>query len=244
MSLTELIVLGTGNAEALRYWNTNWLVRTDAAHILIDCGFTIKYALRDVGLSLQSIDAVFITHVHGDHVYGLERLGFESRYVYQRRPILYLESDLYQPLWEKCLAGSMGYTSCGVSRLEDFFEVRIIENHAFTIGGCFFRTFPTDHTIGKPSYGVVLNERVLCTGDTNVLPDLEAFFPEGLILHDACLQAQNPVHATLHDLIAGYTPALRRRMLLIHHGDEVDFYRALIEREFRGAAIQGQVISL
>ena len=79
---------------------------------------------------------------------------------------------------------------------------------------------------------------------SNVLPDLEAFFPEGLILHDACLQAQNPVHATLHDLIAGYTPALRRRMLLIHQGDEVDFYRALIEREFRGAAIQGQVISL
>ncbi len=244
MENTYLTLIGTGNAESLRYWNTGALVRIDTQHVLIDCGFTIKYALRDIDISLQKIDAVFITHVHGDHVHGLERLGFESRYVYNRRPILYLEEDLYSPLWDKCLAGSMGNTSCGSSRIEDFFDVRIIENHTFTIGDCIFRTFPTPHTVGKPSYGVVLNERVMLTSDTNLITDLDQSFPNGIIFHDCCLQAENPVHATLSELIEGYSLALRKRMFLVHYGDEIDFYRALIRREFCGVATQGQVISL
>ncbi|CAK0761564.1 Lactamase_B domain-containing protein [Gammaproteobacteria bacterium] len=244
MADAHLVLLGTGNAESLRYWNTNALVRTGEANILIDCGFTIKYALAEVGLTLREIDAVFVTHAHGDHVHGLERLGFESRYVYQRRPTLYLETDLYSVVWDRCLSGSMGHTSCGANRLEDFFDVHLIKNHTFTAGGCRFHTFPTPHTIGKPSYGVVLNERVLFTSDTNLIPHLDTFFPAGTIIHDCCLQTQNPVHATLHELIFGYLGTLRRRVFLSHYGDGIDFYRTLIEREFAGVAAQGQVIEL
>ena len=244
MTDVHLVLLGTGNAESLQYWNTNALVRTPTHNILIDCGFTIKYALAHIGLTLREVDAVFVTHAHGDHIHGLERLGFESRYVYQRRPTLYLEEDLYPILWEKCLAGSMGHTSCGSNRLEDFFDVQIIADHIFTVGCCRFRSFPTLHTVGKPSYGVVLNEQVLFTSDTNLILDLDSFFPVGRIIHDCCLQAQNPVHATLQELIEGYSETLRQRMLLIHYGDEVDFYRSLMERKFSGVATQGQRIDL
>ncbi len=244
MAAPDLTVLGTGNAESLRYWNTSAWVRTNAGNLLIDCGFSVKPALHERGLSLQSVDSVFITHVHGDHVHGLERLGFESRYVYHRRPVLYLEEDLYHPLWEKCLAGSMGQTSCGSSRLEDFFDVRMIEHHTFTVGGCRFQTFPTPHTVGKPSYGLVINDRVLFTSDSTVIPELDAFFPHGFIFHDICLQAKNPVHATLSELIARYPLQVRQRMFLMHYGDEIDFYRALIDRQFLGVAEQGQVIEL
>ncbi|CAK0753325.1 Lactamase_B domain-containing protein [Gammaproteobacteria bacterium] len=244
MADANLVLLGTGSAESLHYWNSNALVRTPECNILIDCGFTIKYALADIGMTLQEVDAVFITHTHGDHIHGLERLGFEARYIYQRRPTLYLEADLYSIIWEQCLTGSMGQTSCGSNRLEDFFEVQIIKNHTFTVGGCHFRSFSTPHTIGKPSYGLVLNEQLLFTSDTNLIPNLETFFPSGPIIHDCCLQAQNPVHTTLHELIEGYPKTLRQRMTLIHYGDGVDFYRALMDREFFGVATQGQVIEL
>jgi phosphoribosyl 1,2-cyclic phosphodiesterase len=39
--------------------------------VLIDCGFTPGYVtiqLRKLGLNISDLDAVFITHVHGDHV--------------------------------------------------------------------------------------------------------------------------------------------------------------------------------
>lgn len=244
MMTPHLVLLGTGNAESLRYWNTNALVRTCEKNILIDCGFSIKYALSNIGLTTRDVDSVFITHAHGDHIHGLERLGFESRYVHQRRPRLYLEADLYSVVWDRCLSGSMGQTSNGPSQLEDFFDVRMIENHAFIDGNCNFRTFPTPHTEGKPSYGLVLNERILFTSDTNLIHHLNTFFPTGLIIHDCCLQAKNPVHATLHELIEKYPRDLRQRMLLIHYGDGVDVYRALMEREFLGIAAQGQMIEL
>ena len=49
------------------------LIETDAGAILIDCGLSFKQlALRveRVGLSLDELKAVFITHEHGDHVNG------------------------------------------------------------------------------------------------------------------------------------------------------------------------------
>lgn len=244
MSDPYLILLGTGDAESMRYWNNNALVRTPTENILIDCGFTIKYALSEIDLTLREIDGVFITHIHGDHVHGLERLGFESRYLYQRRPKLYLEPDLYSLLWDQCLAGSMADTSNGPSFLEDFFEIHFIQDHHFTAAGCHFRTFPTLHTLGKPSYGLIINEQLMFTSDTTPLPNLADFFSKGLIIHDVCLQAKNPVHATLQQLLAQYPLALRKRMLLIHYGDTIELYRALIEREFQGVAHQGQIFSL
>lgn len=43
---------------------------------LADCGEGAQRAMVRYGVPLQRIEAVFITHVHGDHVYGLE--GFLS----------------------------------------------------------------------------------------------------------------------------------------------------------------------
>lgn len=239
-----LKIIGTGNSESLRYWNSSALVFTPHNKILLDCGFTIKYALAEQQLTLSDIDAVFISHTHGDHVHGLERLGFESRYVYQRRPRLYLEANLYNLVWDRCLSGSMGNTSCGHTQLEDFFEVHIIENRNFTEDGCYFRVFPTPHTINKPSYGLIINEKIIFTSDTNLIPNLEYLINDGIIIHDCCLQSHNPAHATLHQLITAYPQHLRQRMLLTHYGDNLDFYRALMEKEFLGIATQGQIVNL
>jgi len=244
MSENCLQLIGTGNSESLRFWNSSALIYSENSKILIDCGFTIKYALAAQQLTLKDIDAVFITHIHGDHVHGLERLGFESRYIYHRRPRLYLEQDLYNLLWDRCLSGSMGNTSCGNTKLEDFFDVNIIKNNAFNESGCCFRTFTTPHTQGKPSYGLILNEKLLFTADTNLIPNTENLLPTGIIIHDCCLYANNPAHATINQLINSYPKKLRQRMLVTHYGDNIDFYRALINREFLGVAQQGQIIEL
>ncbi len=241
---SELILLGTGDAESLRYWNSNALIRGAGRNLLIDAGYTIKYALAGVGIELPAIDAIFISHVHGDHVHGLERIGFESRYSYNKRVTLYLEPEMYSLIWDHCLFGSMGYSDGGRNKLEDFFEVHLITNHQFYDGGCHFRTFPTPHTNGKPSYGITINQQLVFTSDTNIIPDLAQRHPQGLIVHDCCLQAYNPVHATLHELLQYYSRPLRQRMLLTHYGDQIPFYRSLIEQEFFGLAYQGQVISL
>lgn len=58
-------VLGSSSAgNATVVWNAN-------SAILIDCGFSPGYIanqLQKLGLSLQSLEAVFLTHIHRDHV--------------------------------------------------------------------------------------------------------------------------------------------------------------------------------
>jgi phosphoribosyl 1,2-cyclic phosphodiesterase len=65
----SLTVLGSGSGGNCS------LVTTGECRILIDCGFSARQVtqrLQRVGVDPASLDAVFITHEHGDHVTGLE----------------------------------------------------------------------------------------------------------------------------------------------------------------------------
>ncbi len=53
------------------------LICTDKTKILVDCGISAKKAnemLRALGLSLEDIDALLLTHEHTDHIKGAKRL--------------------------------------------------------------------------------------------------------------------------------------------------------------------------
>ncbi|WP_455380383.1 MBL fold metallo-hydrolase [Acidihalobacter prosperus] len=242
MSRRRLRFLGVGDSESINFWNTNLLLETESRRLLIDCGYTIKYALRDVGLTLGDIDAIAITHVHADHVFGLERFGYEMRYSYRRRIPLMLEPNIMSALWEQTLKGCMGRSSDGENRLEDFFNVKPISHHAFGFEGCQLHTFPTIHTPGMDTYGLIFDDDVIFTADSKPLDWLASDRSDRLILHDCSLQASNPVHATLEELIRVYPPQVRNRLLAIHYGDDLETYRSLIERELGGVAEQGNEV--
>ena len=49
-------------------------VGTDATHLLVDVGISGKRTeagLNELGIRLQDIDGVFLTHEHADHISGL-----------------------------------------------------------------------------------------------------------------------------------------------------------------------------
>ncbi len=55
-----------------------YYIGTDSYGILIDAGIairTIKKALKDVGIGMETIRAVFITHDHADHIKAVGGLG-------------------------------------------------------------------------------------------------------------------------------------------------------------------------
>ena len=54
------------------------LLRTENSTVLIDAGFSgkrIEQMLAGVGESLNTIDAVFLTHEHSDHAQGIRGLS-------------------------------------------------------------------------------------------------------------------------------------------------------------------------
>lgn len=240
----RLCFLGTGDSEAMDYWNTNLLLETAGRRLLIDCGYTIKYALRDMGLGVPDIDGILITHIHADHCFGLERFAYETRYTHGTRIPLYLPVDIYPGLWEQTLKGSMGHSSDGENRLDDFFDLQLIEDRRLRFGDATLELFPTDHTGGMATYGVIINNRLIFTSDTNPLPWLAADRSDRRIVHDCSLQAHNPVHATLDEIADFYPPEVRARMLAIHYGDAMPTRRAQIEAVLAGVAEQGGCIDV
>ena len=242
--MATLTMLGVGNSEAIDHWNNNAMITVGDRRFLIDAGYTIKFALRDRGLTLADVDAVFISHVHADHCFGLERLACECRFRYRFKPYLYLAPGIYEELWSQTLRGVMGQLGEGPATLEDFFRIVRLEEDTFEYHGVRLTYFQNRHTPNKPSYGLSINEHMLFSGDTKAIPETVTRFDPDTILHDCTLSDWNPVHASITELIDAYPRALQQKMHLMSYEDEYEQHRHRIERELAGFAHQGQKFTL
>ncbi|MGV3742504.1 MAG: MBL fold metallo-hydrolase [Burkholderiaceae bacterium] len=77
MNAIEIRFLGTSSGAPTKTRNVSALAirPADARHwYLVDCGEGTQHRLLFTNLSLFHLSAIFITHVHGDHCYGLPGL--------------------------------------------------------------------------------------------------------------------------------------------------------------------------
>lgn len=73
---TDVIPLGTSAAIPTSERHLSALaVERKGRLLLFDCGEGTQFRLLDAGLNRARVDAVFVTHLHGDHVYGLPGLA-------------------------------------------------------------------------------------------------------------------------------------------------------------------------
>lgn len=73
--MLDVCLLGTGGMMPLpNRWLTACIARCAGTTVLIDCGEGTQITLRQLGWSFKAIDAILITHYHGDHVSGLPGL--------------------------------------------------------------------------------------------------------------------------------------------------------------------------
>lgn len=63
-------------------------VRWGKAHLLLDCGASSLVAMKQVGLAPDSIDAVVVSHLHGDHFGGIPFLVLDQQFTRRERPLL------------------------------------------------------------------------------------------------------------------------------------------------------------
>ena len=70
--MARLIILGSGAAlsDASRD-NTYMVIEGRESSILIDCAGSPLHKLQTVGVNLDTLDALIVTHHHPDHIYGV-----------------------------------------------------------------------------------------------------------------------------------------------------------------------------
>ncbi len=257
----SLFFLGSGSAFAKQLNQNNVLVIKGNRHVMIDCGTKAPMALSRLGLSLAEIDTFLITHSHADHIGGLEEAMLLGRYVAGNKQRMIITAEYQEILWHQSLRGGAEYNEVNNGKglgFEDFWETlrpRPLAEFArdtreIQIGDINLKIVRTNHfpeqsqTWEQSNYcvGVIIDDRVLFTGDTKYDPEfLETYdrkFKFERIFHDAQFRTGG-IHASVEELKHLPKP-IKRRMLLMHYPDSwrehTDEVRAA---GFRGFAKQG-----
>jgi ribonuclease Z len=84
----ELLILGSGAASPTAKRNPSaQLLNIAERHFLIDCGEATQMQLRKYKAKIQKINHIFITHMHGDHFFGLPGLISTMQLLDRKNPL-------------------------------------------------------------------------------------------------------------------------------------------------------------
>jgi ribonuclease Z len=151
----EVTILGSGAAVPTHRRNptSQYLICNDR-HILIDCGEGTQLQLRKYGVKIQRINHVLISHLHGDHFFGLVGLISTMHLLGRSKGlVIYGPSPLEGIVRSQLEIGGakldfqLTFVSIDGDVSTCIFEDRCIEIHAF----------PLKHRV--PTNGFVIREK-------------------------------------------------------------------------------------
>ena len=231
MSDFEVVVLGVGDTFSERNHSTALLLRCDGFQLAIDCPDSYRSVLRAATLragqplSLAGVDHVLITHVHGDHMNGLEGVAFYKHFVEGKRVQLVTSPEVRAVIWDERLKASMSTLWDGqrfrALTFDDYFEHQPLDwAGEIAVGPFRIRSRRTKHHVPTSALIVEAAGRTLgYSSDTAFDPSLLSFLePADLIIHET---NYGPAH-TPYSSLAALPADLRARMRLIHYPDELD----------------------
>lgn len=224
----KLTFIGSGAAFTSNNYHSNILIEIGGKRLLIDCGSDARFALRDIGLSYEHIDAIYISHIHADHVGGLEWVGFSTKFDPScNPPDIIAHKNILTNLWEHSLSAGMQTLDEEVATLTSYFKPVPLEYPGyFEWGSVKFNLVKTLHVRNceniLDSYGLffeINNQKIFLSTDTrplfNEFPEL--YETSHIIFHDC--ETQNPasgVHSHYTELV--HLPKhIKKKMWLYHY---------------------------
>ncbi len=137
-------------------------VRDEDFGFLMDCGTSSLIGMRQLGVDPNGIDAILLTHLHGDHFGGLPFFLLDAQLISKRqRPLLIAGPRGL----EQRILHAQEVLFPGSSRVELPFEVRFVElreGEPTAVGPAQVSSFPVVHFSGGPSLAL----RVTCREKT------------------------------------------------------------------------------
>ncbi len=155
MEAFEIHILGCGCAKpTVRHNPSAQVVNVRGKLFLIDCGEGTQLQMRKMHLNLVGIHAVFISHLHGDHCFGLPGLiatlsllkRTEALHIYANKAL----QEIMQPFLSFfCRSLSFEVVYHPISHTD---AAVIYEDRSLSV-----RTIPLHHSV--PSCGFLFNEK-------------------------------------------------------------------------------------
>ncbi len=148
----EILFLGTGAAVPSKDRSTSCIaVRSGSDIILLDCGEGSQRQLMLSPFSFMKIRAVLITHLHGDHVFGLPGLVQTMALSNRSEPLQVFGPPGTARALEAMMSVTEGEAAYGVEVVE------VTGGEELEVRGMRVRPYATDH--GIASVGYVIRDR-------------------------------------------------------------------------------------
>ncbi len=217
----RVTLLGTGSpAPLMRRFGPGVLVQAGGKTLLIDCGRGTTQRLMQSGLRLGQVDALFLTHLHSDHVVGIPDLWLtgwlEAAYAQRKGPFVVYGPTGTQALmdgltrayqWDiQARIADQNLSPASVAAQVTEFKPGVVYDQ----GGVKVTAIEVDHgELLKPAFGFRVDyagKSVTVSGDTR--------FSENLIRHAAGTDLLiHQVAAVRDELLAN--PVFK--VILAHH---------------------------
>ncbi len=220
-------------------------VRAADAHVLLDCGATSLVGLRRAGVDPGTVDAVLVSHLHGDHFAGIPFLVLDAQFSHRRRPLLVVGP----PGVQERVVQAMEVLFPGSAATRRDFELRFLElpeRAPRAVGPFTVSAYPVAHASGAPAYGLRLargNTTIAYSGDTEWTDSLVDLAREtDLFLCEAYFFDKAVRNHLSYATLAAHRDELGcRRLVLVHPSADMLARRAEVGDEI---AEDGQTLVL
>ena len=147
----EIIFLGSGSALPTRErMLPSIVINREGENILFDCGESTQFQMISAGVKPFKIKSVFLSHLHGDHIFGLPGLLSTMNLLKRTEPI-----NIFGPVGIKAFLES----ALKVSMMTSRYEINIYEIDSDFKGGIVFENeeyyitaLPLDHSLFDLGY--------------------------------------------------------------------------------------------
>jgi ribonuclease BN (tRNA processing enzyme) len=223
----QVTFLGAGDAfNAGARCHASYLVRAASACVLLDCGATTVLAMKQARINVNDLDAILVSHLHGDHFAGVPFLFltwfYESA---RRRPVTIAGPPgtqqrvqaLYSALYRDLAARPLPFEV-------DFVELEPSVRER--VGGVDLLPFRVPHQETEVSLGFrvsVEGKAILYSGDTGWTEDL-VVQSQGtdLFICECCFfETRVDFHLDYPRIAENHHRFGCRRLVLTHIGREV-----------------------
>lgn len=224
--MVRVTVLGSGDAFGSGgRLHSGYLVEAPGVTLLLDCGPSVLQGLKRAGKDPGAIDAVLLSHMHGDHFGGVPFLFMEYRYETPRtRPLAIWGprgterrvQALFAALYEKMALEASPFPIA-------FRE--LASGAATTLGGARIVPFAVPHVPELLSFGFrieVAGRTVLYSGDSAWTDEfrVQARDADLFLCECSTYETRLDIHLSYPEIAARAQELGCRRLVLSHLGRE------------------------
>jgi ribonuclease BN (tRNA processing enzyme) len=201
-------------------------VDAGATRFLLDCGASSLIAMKRAGIGTAEVDAILITHLHGDHFGGIPFFILEAQLISRREAPLVIAGP---PGLTQRVREAMEVFYPGSSTVERKFRIdylELAEGQSATLGALALCPVRVVHGSGAPAYALRVGcaGRIIAySGDTEWTAALSVVAEDADLFICECyfFEKQMKNHLNYRTLMAHRAELTCKRLILTHMGEDI-----------------------